>query len=65
MKIYKDVVFAISVIFWLISNVTSYCLFGDVGTTISNFICMMLFGSLVMFKQYNNQFNEWLETPLK
>ena len=58
----KDLVFAVSAILWMISNFTFFFLWGGIGVVLSNFVCIILFGSMLIFKIHNIfGFNDWLE----
>lgn len=65
MKTNKDLVFSISVIIWLTSNVVSYILYGSDGSFISNILCLSLFAFMTYIKMINKRFGIWLERKIK
>lgn len=65
MKINKDIIFAICLICWLISNILTCIFFDTDGVFVSNLIWIMLFSIIVLFKRYNENFAWWLEKPIK
>lgn len=62
MKTYKDVIFAISVIVWLLAGFLAIVF--DWNIHIVNIICLSAFGLLTTFKVFYRKFGLWLETPL-
>ena len=57
----RDLIFIISAIVWLISNILAYIFYKSDGVTISNFIFIILFGSVTLIKIKNRKFGNWLE----
>ncbi len=64
MKTNKDLIFAISVILWLSSNILSFIFYKSDGVSVSNFVCIFLFGTMTLIKLKNKKFNSWLEKKL-
>jgi uncharacterized protein with PQ loop repeat len=65
MKTNKDVIFAISLLVWLTSNILCSIFFQGIGVMISNFVCILLFSIMTFFKITNKTFGNWLEQKLK
>ena len=63
-KTNKDLIFTVTVILWLSSNVIGFFIDGNFGTTISNFICIGLFGTMTVIKLKYKKFGLWLEKPI-
>ena len=64
MKTNKDLIFGICVLIWLCSNVLSFIFYKSDGVAISNFVCMILFGTMTFIKIKNKTFANWLENKL-
>lgn len=60
-KTKKDLIFTITVILWLTSNVVGYILDDNFGIAISNMICIGLFGTMIIVKMKYRKFGLWLE----
>lgn len=60
----KDLIFTISVIIWLFSNVLSFIFYKSDGIFISNLLCMSLFGIMTIIKMKNKKFGNWLENKI-
>jgi hypothetical protein len=61
----KDLVFAISVIIWWLLLILSFFLFGLGGVAVSHFVCIVLYGIMIIFKFNNRKFGNWLEKTIK
>ncbi len=61
----KDLVFAISVVLWLSSNILGYIIGGDFGTCVSNIICIGLFGTMTVVKLKHRRFGLWLDKRIE
>lgn len=64
MKTIKDLIFVLSASIWLLSNIICSFVIGPLGGMFSNLICIILFGSLVLIKLKNKNFNNWLNKDL-
>lgn len=64
MKTNKDLIFAISNIIWLFSNILSFIFYKSDGVAVSNFVCILLFGTMTFIKIKNKTFGNWLENKL-
>lgn len=64
MKTNKDLIFTISVIIWLISNILSFIFYKSDGVAVSNFVCILLFGTMTFIKVRSKKFSNWLENRI-
>ena len=64
MKTNKDLIFTISNIIWLFSNILSFIFYGLNGVAVSSFVCILLFGTMTIIKIKNKTFSNWLEHKL-
>lgn len=64
MKTNKDLIFSISVIIWLFSNILSYIFYNLNGVIVSNLVNILLFGTMTFIKIRSKKFNNWLENKL-
>ena len=64
MKTNKDLIFAISATIWLFSNILSFIFYKSDGVAVSNFVCILLFGTMTFIKIKNKTFGNWLENKL-
>lgn len=64
-KTNKDIVFLMSVIFWLTSNIICLSVWGEMEMILSNMSCILIFGSMVLIKEKVRAFNDWLNKPFK
>ena len=64
MKTNKDLIFTISNIIWLFSNILSFIFYKSDGVAVSNFVCILLFGTMTFIKIKNKTFGNWLENKL-
>ena len=64
MKTNKDLIFAISNTIWLFSNILSFIFYNLNGVAVSNFVCILLFGTMTIIKIKNKTFSNWLEHKL-
>ena len=64
MKTNKDLIFAISNIIWLFSNILSFIFYSLDGVAVSSFVCILLFGTMTFIKIKNKKFGNWLENKL-
>lgn len=64
MKTNKDLIFSISVIIWLFSNILSYIFYNLNGVIVSNLVNILLFGTITFIKIRSKKFNNWLENKL-
>lgn len=64
MKTNKDLIFTISNIIWLFSNILSFIFYGLKGVAVSSFVCILLFGTMTIIKIKNRTFGNWLEHKL-
>lgn len=65
MKTNKDLIFTISVIIWLIINLSTVLLFSSDYIWLSNLICILLFSILTICKFKIKRFSNWLENDRK
>ena len=65
MKTNKDLVFTISVIIWLVINISTVLLFSSDYIWLSNLVCILLFSILTIYKVRNKRFSNWLENNIK
>lgn len=64
MKTNKDLIFTISVVIWLFLNILSFIFFKLDGVAVSNFVCILLFGTMTFIKIRSKKFSNWLENKL-
>lgn len=64
MKTNKDLIFTISVMIWLFSNILSFIFYKSEGVAFSNFVCILLFGTMTFIKIRSKKFNNWLENRI-
>lgn len=64
MKTNKDLIFTISVMIWLFSNILSFIFYKSDGVAVSNFVCILLFGTMTFIKIRSKKFNNWLESRI-
>lgn len=64
MKTNKDLIFAISNVIWLFSNILSFIFYKYEGIVVSNFVGILLFGTMTFIKIKNKTFGNWLENKL-
>lgn len=60
----KDLIFVISVTIWLLSNILSFIYYKSDGVAVSNFVCILIFGTMTFIKLKNKKFGNWLENKL-
>jgi uncharacterized protein with PQ loop repeat len=60
----KDLIFVISVTIWLLSNILSFIYYNSDGVAVSNFVCILIFGTMTFIKLKNKKFGNWLENKL-
>ena len=65
MKTNKDLVFTISVIIWLVINISTSLLFSSDYIWLSNLVCILLFSILTICKVRNKRFSNWLENNIE
>lgn len=65
MKTNKDLIFTISVIIWLVINISTVLLFSSDYIWLSNLVCILLFSILTIYKVRNKRFSNWLENNIK
>ena len=65
MKTNKDLVFTISVIIWLVINISTVLLFSSDYIWLSNLVCILLFSILTICKFKNKRFSNWLENNIE
>ncbi len=65
MKTNKDLVFTISVIIWLVINISTVLLFSSDYIWLSNLVCILLFSILTICKIKNKRFSNWLENNIE
>ncbi len=65
MKTNKDLIFGISLLTWLSSNILCSLFFGPFGVAVSNFVCIILFATMTLVKFKNRRFGNWLEKSRK
>ena len=53
MKTNKDLIFAISNVIWLFSNILSFIFYKYEGIVVSNFVGILLFGTMTFIKIKN------------
>lgn len=63
MRTYKDILFTICLVIWLLSNILTTVYFNN--PLWSNIICTLLFAILTLIKLTNSRFSKWLQTPIK
>ena len=64
MKTNKDLIFAISNIIWLFSNILSFTFYNLDGVAVSSFVFILIFGTMTFIKIKNKKFGNWLENKL-
>lgn len=64
-KTNKDLIFTITAVLWLSSNIIVFFIAGNFGTVISNLIYIGLFGIMTVIKLKYKKFGLWLEKPIK
>ena len=64
MKTNKDLIFTISNIIWLFSNILSFIFYNLEGVAVSSFVFILLFGTMTIIKIKNKTFGNWLEHKL-
>ena len=64
MKINKYLIFAISNIIWLFSNILSFTFYNLDGVAVSSFVFILIFGTMTFIKIKNKKFGNWLENKL-
>lgn len=65
-KNYKDIVFWLYAILWLIITLTTWFITGTaVISIIINYVMIAIFSIIVIIRYRNDKFYNWLETPLK
>lgn len=62
LKINKDIVFMLFLFIWLIGNITEYILTNEV--IFVNWVMIFILFCLILIKNTNNRFNDWLEREL-
>ena len=65
MKTNKDLVFTISVIIWLVINISTVLIFSSDYVWLSNLVCILLFSILTICKIKNKRFSNWLENNIE
>ncbi len=65
MKTNKDLVFTISVIIWLVINISTSLLFSSDYIWLSNLVCILLFSILTICKFKSKRFSNWLENNIE
>ena len=61
----KDLIFVITVILWLSSNIVGYFIDANFGIAVSNMICIGLFGTMTIVKLNYKKFSLWLDNPIR
>jgi len=61
----KDLIFTITAIVWLSSNIVGYVIDANFGVAVSNIICIGLFGIMTIIKLNYKKFSFWLDRPIR
>ena len=57
----KELILYISATIWLFSNILSFIFYKSDGVAVSNFVCILIFGTMTFIKIKNIKFGNWLE----
>jgi hypothetical protein len=65
MKTYRDVtVFALAIL-WMLSNITSFLISGDIEImTLTSMICLVIVAMIVLISKLSTRFNNWLNKKI-
>ena len=57
----KELILYIIATIWLFSKILSFIFYKSDGVAVSNFVCILIFGTMTFIKIKNKKFGNWLE----
>ena len=65
MKTYRDVTVFPLAILWMLSNITSFLISGDIEImTLTSMICLVIVAMIVLISKLSTRFNNWLNKKI-